>query len=134
MDAGVDASSTGWLRALLEVAHDATVEPVLAPPGFVGELRPYQQRGVGWLGFLGRLSLGACLADDMGLGKTPQMIAALLAAGADRPSLVLCPVSVLGNWSKELARRPKCAMLHHGQPARATPAGSRRAPAFTTWC
>ncbi len=130
---GVDASSTGWLHALLDVAHDATVEPVPAPPGFVGELRPYQERGVGWLGFLGRLSLGACLADDMGLGKTPQMIAALLAAGADRPSLVVCPVSVLGNWSKELAalcaRSARHAPLRPGPPERRRHVrGERRRP------
>ena len=40
------------------------------PAGFVGELRPYQRRGLGWLRFLERLGLGGCLADDMGLGKT----------------------------------------------------------------
>ncbi|MFN6343039.1 MAG: SNF2 helicase-associated domain-containing protein [Cyanobium sp.] len=39
-----------------------------------GELRPYQQRGLGWLVFLGQLGLGACLADDMGLGKTAQLL------------------------------------------------------------
>ena len=47
-------------------------------PGFVGELRPYQRRGLGWLVYLRRLGLGACLADDMGLGKTVQAIAMLL--------------------------------------------------------
>ncbi|MBI4368749.1 MAG: DEAD/DEAH box helicase, partial [Elusimicrobia bacterium] len=42
------------------------------------QLRPYQRTGVGWLRFLARLGLGACLADDMGLGKTVQVLALLL--------------------------------------------------------
>ena len=46
--------------------------------GFAGELRPYQERGLGWLAFLGDLGLGACLADDMGLGKTAQLLALLV--------------------------------------------------------
>ena len=67
-------------------------------------LRPYQERGAGWLAFLGRLGLGACLADDMGLGKTAQLIATLLAEPTGQPTLVVCPVSVLGNWQRELLR------------------------------
>ena len=99
---GVDAD--GWLGALLDDALHATVAAVPTPPGFAGQLRPYQERGVGWLAFLGRLGLGACLADDMGLGKTAQLIATVLADAADGPTLVVCPTSVLGNWERELAR------------------------------
>jgi len=113
---GVDASAVGWLGALLDEALHAVVEPIATPPGFHGALRPYQERGAGWLAFLGRLGLGACLADDMGLGKTAQLIATLLADPADGPTLVVCPVSVLGNWERELARfAPELAVLvHHG--------------------
>jgi SNF2 family DNA or RNA helicase len=39
------------------------------PEALHGTLRPYQVRGLGWLAFLARYGLGACLADDMGLGK-----------------------------------------------------------------
>ncbi|MDP9337010.1 MAG: hypothetical protein M3Q30_27360, partial [Actinomycetota bacterium] len=84
---GVDA--TGWLRDLLTDALHATVTPVASPDGFVGLLRPYQERGVGWLAFLGRLGLGACLADDMGLGKTAQLIGTLIADPAPGPTLVV---------------------------------------------
>jgi len=113
---GVDASSVTWLRDLLDDALHTTVEPMPTPDGFGGELRAYQQRGAGWLAFLGRLGLGACLADDMGLGKTAQLIATLLADPAPGPTLVVCPVSVLGNWERELARfAPACRVLaHHG--------------------
>ncbi len=109
-------TATGWLGDLLDDALHATVEAIEAPDGFSGQLRPYQQRGVGWLSFLGRLGLGACLADDMGLGKTAQLIASLLADPAPGPALVVCPVSVLGNWQREIERfAPALRILvHHG--------------------
>ena len=74
------------------------------------------ERGVGWLRFLGRLGLGACLADDMGLGKTAQLLATVLADPVDAPTLVVCPTSVLGNWEREVARfAPHLRVLvHHG--------------------
>ncbi|MEO6653283.1 MAG: SNF2 helicase-associated domain-containing protein, partial [Ilumatobacteraceae bacterium] len=100
MVVGVDAS--GWLGTLLDDALHATVDPVPTPVGFDGELRPYQERGVGWLAFLGRVGLGACLADDMGLGKTAQVIALMLSDRVDGPTLVVCPTSVLGNWEREV--------------------------------
>jgi len=119
---GVDAG--GWLGDILNDAVHARVEPVAQPPGFAGQLRPYQQRGVGWLRFLGRLGLGACLADDMGLGKTAQLIGALLESrsktgpgkGSVPSTLVICPVSVLGNWRREIERfAPELSVVvHHG--------------------
>jgi SNF2 family DNA or RNA helicase len=100
----IEVESTGWLGELLDGALHTTIEPVDAPLGFQGTLRAYQARGVGWLVFLGRLGLGACLADDMGLGKTAQLIGTLLADPIPEPTLVVCPVSVLGNWQRELER------------------------------
>ena len=47
------------------------------PPGFHGELRPYQREGLGWLDYLQRFGFGGILADDMGLGKTIQVLALL---------------------------------------------------------
>ncbi len=111
---GVDAH--GWLGALLDDALHSCVSPVPTPAGFEGRLRPYQERGVGWLAFLGRLGLGACLADDMGLGKTAQLIASVLADPTLGPTLVVCPTSVLGNWDRELARFAPAlrVLVHHG--------------------
>jgi non-specific serine/threonine protein kinase len=83
------------------------------PEGLRGELRPYQQAGVGWLRFVTSLGLGACLADDMGLGKTLQVIGLLLhrkaASRSERPrkvqpSLLVIPASLIGNWKSELGR------------------------------
>ncbi|HEV7587949.1 MAG TPA: SNF2 helicase-associated domain-containing protein, partial [Longimicrobium sp.] len=65
--AGVAAE--GWLKELLAADGELRVEPAPAPKGFTGTLRPYQERGLGWLVFHDRLGVGACLADDMGLGK-----------------------------------------------------------------
>ena len=112
----IDIVADGWIGELLDGALHASVAPIADPDGFEGALRPYQQRGVGWLSFLGRLGLGACLADDMGLGKTAQLIATILADPVDGPTLVVCPVSVLGNWQRELERfAPSLRVkLHHG--------------------
>jgi SNF2 family DNA or RNA helicase len=86
----------------------------------VGQLRPYQKVGVSWMDALRRFGLGACLADDMGLGKTIQVIALLLQhtkpGKSRKPSLLICPTSVVGNWRHELSRfAPGLRVLvHHG--------------------
>ncbi|NCJ08083.1 ATP-dependent helicase [Synechococcales cyanobacterium C] len=117
----VNFEATGALQNLLNtLTGTLTVTPVDEPPGFYGELRPYQARGVGWLAFLEQCGLGACLADDMGLGKTIQLIAYLLyLKQQDRwtgPTLLICPTSVLGNWEREVKRfAPQLkAYVHHG--------------------
>jgi SNF2 family DNA or RNA helicase len=131
---GVDASAVPWLSSLLDDALHATVEPVATPAGFDGELRPYQQRGTGWLAFLGRLGLGACLADDMGLGKTAQLIATILADPVEGSTLVVCPVSVLGNWERELARFAPSLDVHtHHGPDRDSTALAGRDVVLTTY-
>lgn len=105
--------TAGWIRELLgeegTTAEDS-VRPITVPAAFKGTLRPYQERGLAWLAFLDRFGLGGCLADDMGLGKTIQMIALLQheresrPAGMVRPTLLVCPMSVAGNWRRELER------------------------------
>ncbi len=115
----VEVVASGWLGRLLSDVRTASVEPHPTPESFHGELRPYQQRGVGWLLFLERLGLGACLADDMGLGKTAQLIATVQAEPTGDPTLVICPVSVLGNWAREIERfAPELTVLTHHGPDR----------------
>jgi SNF2-related domain/SNF2 Helicase protein/Helicase conserved C-terminal domain len=118
---GLDAR--GWLEDVLRRAEDRRLEPMAAPSGFVGSLRPYQERGLGWLHLLGELGLGACLADDMGLGKTVQLLALLQAErvqanghGPPGPTLLVCPMSVVGNWQREAERfAPQLRVhVHHG--------------------
>ena len=83
----IGLTGTSWIEQLLEQAPGKSIEAIAQPEAFVGDLRPYQLRGLHWLTFLDRLGLGACLADDMGLGKTIQLIALLLPrARTHRPS------------------------------------------------
>jgi SNF2 family DNA or RNA helicase len=119
----VEVEAGGWLAGLLDAGGDARIRPAAAPAGFAGTLRPYQRRGLSWLAYLEGLGLGACLADDMGLGKTVQLLALLLArrapAGRRRrppPTLLVCPMSLVGNWQREAERfAPELAVhVHHG--------------------
>ncbi len=93
-----------------------------APPAnFTGTMPRYQLYGYSWILYLFSMELGACLADDMGLGKTIQAIAVLLhlynTHSDAPPSLIVCPMSVVGNWAYELRRfAPSLRiMVHHGQ-------------------
>ncbi len=121
-ESGPDVIADGWIADLLSRLRGHQVpELVETDDRFKGALRPYQSRGVGWLEFLRRCGLGACLADDMGLGKTVQMIALLLRERAPEcppvgPTLVVCPMSVVGNWQREIERfAPSLrTLVHHG--------------------
>jgi SNF2 domain-containing protein/SNF2 helicase protein/helicase-like protein len=112
--AAVDAD--GWLGDLLSGQADQRLQPVPAPPGFTGTLRPYQERGLAWLSFLGNLGLGGILADDMGLGKTVQLLSLVAASRSSSPTLLICPMSLVGNWQREAAKfTPDLRVhVHHG--------------------
>ena len=104
----VAVRADGWLGDLLSGAAAQSLRPLEPPHTFTATLRPYQQRGLSWLAFLSSLGLGSCLADDMGLGKTVQLLA-MEALERDRdpetgPTLLLCPMSLVGNWQREAAR------------------------------
>ena len=121
---GVDAD--GWLGDLLSGQADHRLRPMPTPAGFSGQLRPYQERGLSWLSFLGELGLGGILADDMGLGKTIQLLSLVSAqsSGSNQaaesdgrgPTLLVCPMSLVGNWQREAARfTPDLRVhVHHG--------------------
>ena len=108
------SSGEGWVADLLGGDLEQRLELLDPPAGLQGSLRPYQRRGFSWLAFLDSLGLGACLADDMGLGKTIQLLALLLHK-RDGPALLICPLSVLGNWQRETVRFApslRVAVLH----------------------
>ena len=121
-----------------------------APPGFNGELRDYQRRGVEWLRFLTEHGFGALLADDMGLGKTIQVIAWILstvpsassrtgvgkrrtgAVGEDADStesiLIVAPLTLLSNWRHEFAKfAPGLRVYVHQGEKRHLASGFRKA-------
>ena len=69
-------------------------------------MRPYQKDGFDFLAHLVQVRLGGILADDMGLGKTLQTLTWLAwlkerNTKNPKPSLVICPASVLHNWRRE---------------------------------
>ncbi len=122
-DVPIEVDAQGWANDLLAGLPEDRVTPIEQPEGFAGTLRPYQQRGVGWLAFLQRLGLGGVLADDMGLGKTAQVLALIAHSGptTTTPTLVICPLTVIRNWQTETARFvPGLHVgVHHG-PGRET--------------
>ena len=103
-----------WVRNLLAGLPDERLAETTESAEFTGELRHYQRRALSWLQFLAKLGLGGCLADDMGLGKTATTLAHLVERPG--PHLVVCPLSVVRNWSQESARfTPKLDVhVHHG--------------------
>ena len=119
--AGIQAD--GWVGELLGGAVQDYLRYVPVPADFQATLRPYQERGLSWLAFLSSVGLGACLADDMGLGKTVQLLAleAVQRTGkpGDRPTLLLCPMSLVGNWQREAAKfTPGLRVYAHHGPGR----------------
>ncbi|MET7420730.1 DEAD/DEAH box helicase [Dactylosporangium sp. NPDC005555] len=111
----VEVTADGWLGDLLSGDTELRVPAAEPPPAFNGSLRPYQLRGLSWLSFLESAGLGGILADDMGLGKTVQLLA-LLARDAPGPTLLVCPMSLVGNWQREAAKfAPGLRVhVHHG--------------------
>ncbi|MFH8686760.1 DEAD/DEAH box helicase [Streptomyces anulatus] len=86
-------------------------------------LRGYQAFGARFALTQKRVVIG----DEMGLGKTVQAIAALahLAAHGESHFLVVCPASVLINWTREIRAR---------STLRAVPVhGAERSEAFADW-
>ncbi|MEG4507408.1 DEAD/DEAH box helicase [Microcoleus sp. F6_B4] len=117
----VNFEATGQLQELLNTLSDnQAVSAIATPASFRGQLRPYQALGAGWLAFLERWGLGACLADDMGLGKSIELITFLLHLqeqnALDAPTLLVCPTSLLGNWDREVKKFGPTlrVLLHHG--------------------
>ncbi|MBD2301510.1 DEAD/DEAH box helicase [Nostoc sp. FACHB-190] len=117
----VSFEASGALQELIgALTNNQEITPLPTPASFQGKLRPYQERGAAWLAFLERWGLGACLADDMGLGKTIELIAFILYLKEqdvlEKPILLVCPTSVLGNWEREVRKfAPSLkVMQYHG--------------------
>ncbi|MFI8770932.1 DEAD/DEAH box helicase [Gordonia sp. NPDC062954] len=125
----VPVTSIDGLAWLDDIAAGGRLRPAELPPPatLCAQLRPYQHRGLEWLAYLSDHRIGGVLADDMGLGKTIQIIALLCHERGDHhdraepapaagPTLVICPMSVVGNWEREIERfAPHLrVVVHHG--------------------
>jgi superfamily II DNA or RNA helicase len=100
---------------------DARYIESAVPPAFPGgrELRDYQWEGVRWMLFNWSQRRNSILADEMGLGKTIQTAAFLQLLRAKQrmrgPVLVVCPLSVLVHWQREIAAWTSLdVVIYHG--------------------
>src|SRR5205823_3175925 len=116
-----DIESEGWIEELMDkLSNNVKISTIKPPANLQGQLRPYQLKGVSWLAYLKQFGFGACLADDMGLGKTIQLISLQLHdrehTSNQNPTLIICPMSIVGNWHREIQRfAPSLSvMIHHG--------------------
>lgn len=83
-----------WLEDIL--ARPRTEPPsVQAPPAYVGKLRPYQERALGFA----EHRMRTLLALDCGLGKTHIGLAYGL---LHLPAVVVCPASLKGSWEEHI--------------------------------
>lgn len=113
----------------VEISNDAisqsvehlrtTEEQECETKGLNANLFPYQKSGLNWLAFMAENGCGCILGDEMGLGKTLQVIATLghiKESKGSLQSLVVCPVSLLENWKREIAKfYPSLSVLvNHG--------------------
>lgn len=114
---GIEGALTQEEVELCEKLASLTEMPTYPlPDKLKGTLRPYQVTGYNWLRFLYEHKLGACLADDMGLGKTLQTIT-FLQSIYDKIErvLIVCPVTILLNWEKEIQKFSEMEMhIYHG--------------------
>ncbi len=99
------------LRQLIRSMKEMADSDYDVPESLKKTVRKYQRTGYRWLRTLAQNGFGGILADDMGLGKTLQMITFLLACkekavaeSEHKPSLIVCPASLVYNWDNEIKR------------------------------
>ncbi|HBE80597.1 MAG TPA: hypothetical protein DDW65_22855, partial [Firmicutes bacterium] len=110
--------NTIYDRFAADISRARLIETWPVPENLRGELRPYQREGYYWLRFLHQYHLGGILADDMGLGKTIQVLTLIKSLPKGRPSLIVCPRSLIYNWAAEIEKfYPGTSFLvYHGAP------------------
>lgn len=107
MSGQLDQYDFDYDKAFASIIQDFNKPVDVTPPETLhGQLRPYQQTGLKWLWTNVSKGFGACMADDMGLGKTIQVISLILKMKEEgkltKPVLVICPTTLMGNWTKEI--------------------------------
>ena len=101
------------------------------PAATYDRLLEHQRTSIKWLWELHCQRAGGIVGDEMGLGKTVQVSAFLCAlerSGLYKPTLVVCPATMLRQWRRELrswAPRLRPAILHESAVSPAALAAAR---------
>ena len=94
----------------------------MTPIGLKAKLFPYQVGGSQWLDFMINQRCGCILGDEMGLGKTLQIITVIGLLKEKKTHihcLVVCPISLLENWRREVEKfYPSLSTQIHYGPQR----------------
>jgi SNF2 family DNA or RNA helicase len=92
----------GYKNFITEAKSNKPIEKIKIDKKYLEILRDYQKEGLDWMYFLKKYHFGGILADDMGLGKTIQTLIMLeLNIVKDKPSIVIVPKTLIGNWMEE---------------------------------
>ena len=92
------SSARSWAAARDRIVNG--LDEKEAPEGmFLGQLMPFQKKGLAWLCATPR----GLLADEMGLGKTVQALCALCTLRAF-PAVIVVPPHLVRNWQAEIRR------------------------------
>lgn len=88
---------------------------LVAPKDLGIKLYGYQLEALRWMQFCHAHQLGCLVGDEMGLGKTATAISLISTNGTGSgPNLVVCPVTLLENWTREIARiNPAISVRRH---------------------
>lgn len=87
-----------------ELPHVTLEGGLKIPSQIFSQLFDYQKVGVQWLWELHCQKAGGIIGDEMGLGKTIQVLSflgALHFSGMYKPSIIVCPVTLLRQWRRE---------------------------------
>ena len=120
---GGNQESNGSENTSSDIVHDEPCEVIFEggyriPADIYGRLFEYQKTAVKWMWELHNQRAGGIIADEMGLGKTIQVIAFLAGlhnSGLFKPTLIVCPATVLKQWLREIRAwypRFRVAILH----------------------
>ncbi len=106
------------LSKLTQIKNEGQVSDIQIP-SLECELYDYQKVGSSWLVYMIEHGCGCILGDEMGLGKTAQVISLFAAIKSKKPHshfLVVCPLSLLENWRRELEKFCPTlkVLIHHG--------------------
>lgn len=109
---GILVDRTREFKSLVKDMRTVEDNDFEVPSSLNDIMRSYQKHGFLWLKTLAANGFGGVLADDMGLGKTLQVISFLLSEHEDaeagrkakKPTLIVCPASLLYNWQSEVQR------------------------------